>query len=185
MILCKEKHAKAMDKAVFPGCQGGPHNHTTAAIAAALKEAATEEFKAYTEQVVANAAVLADALMGYGFDLVSGGTRNHLMLVDLRSKGITGKQAAKAMDRAGIVCNYNTVPFDDAKPFNPNGLRIGTPSVTSRGMKEDQMRIIASYINQAVENWQDEPYLEAMAEEVKEFCAAFVPPGLKSPVCVG
>jgi glycine hydroxymethyltransferase len=121
---------------------------------------------------------LADALTGYGFQLVSGGTKNHLMLIDLRNKSITGKQAAKAMDRAGVVCNYNTVPFDDAKPFNPNGLRLGTPAVTSRGMKEDEMRTIAAFINRAVENWQDEAVLDATAEEVKAFCAAFVPPGL-------
>ncbi len=178
MILCKAEHAAAIDKAVFPGCQGGPHNHTTAAIAVALLEADTPEFREYAARIVKNASALADALSGYGFQLVSGGTKNHLMLIDLRNKGITGKQAAKAMDRAGIVCNYNTVPFDDAKPFNPNGLRLGTPAVTSRGMKEEEMKKIASFINKAVENWQDEDLLDAMAEEVKTFCAAFVPPGL-------
>lgn len=178
MILCKAEHAKAVDKAVFPGCQGGPHNHTTAAIAVALKEAATDEFKTYQEQVVKNAAALAEALMGFGFKLVSDGTKNHLMLVDLRSKGIKGKKAAQAMDRAGIVCNYNTVPFDDAKPFNPNGLRIGTPSVTSRGMKEAEMVKIADFINRAVENADNEEILDAMAKEVKAFCETFVPPGL-------
>ncbi len=178
MILCREEHAKAMDKAVFPGCQGGPHNHTTAAIAAALLEASQPEFKEYAAQVVKNARALAEGLSSYGFNLVSGGTENHLMLIDLRNKGITGKQAAKAMDRAGIVCNYNTVPFDDAKPFNPNGLRMGTPAVTSRGMKEEEMKQIAGFINKAVENFENEEVLDALAEEVKTFCQAFVPPGL-------
>ena len=134
MILCKAGYAKRIDRAVFPGCQGGPHNHTTAAIAAALREASSDDFKEYARQVVANASVLAGALIDLGFDLVADGTQNHLMLVDLRRKGVTGKQAARAMDRAGIVCSYSTIPFDPAKPFNPNGLRLGTPAVTSRGM---------------------------------------------------
>ncbi|MBI9101485.1 MAG: serine hydroxymethyltransferase [Spirochaetales bacterium] len=178
MILCKEEHAKAIDRAVFPGCQGGPHNHTTAAIAAALKEAATDEFKEYSRQVVANASVLADELMALGFDLVSNGTKNHLMLVDLRRMGVTGKQASRAMDRAGIVCSYSTIPFDDAKPFNPNGLRLGTPAVTSRGMCEDEMKQIAHFISRAIQNRDNEPLLDEMAEEVRAFCSSFTPPGL-------
>lgn len=178
MILCKAEHAKAIDKAVFPGTQGGPHNHTTAAIAVALKEALQDDFKIYAAQVVKNAKALAASLTEDGYNLISGGTENHLMLVDLRNKGVTGKQAAKAMDKAGIVCNYNTVPFDSAKPFNPNGLRLGTPSVTSRGMKEAEMAKIGEFINRAIENREDDSLLEEIAQEVKQFCAAFTPPGL-------
>src|SRR5215475_10324090 len=136
MIMSTEEHAKAIDKAVFPGLQGGPHNHTTAAIAVALKEAATEDFRAYGRQVVANAKALATALQERGFRLISGGTDNHLILIDVTPRGITGKPAAKALHEAGIECNYNTIPFDPRKPFDPSGLRIGTPSVTSRGMRE-------------------------------------------------
>ena len=133
MLMSDEAHAKALDRAVFPGLQGGPHNHTTAAIAVALREAATPEFAAYARQVVANAAALADALVERGFDLVSGGTDNHLILVDLTNKGIGGKPAAKALDRAGIELNYNTVPYDPRKPFDPSGIRLGSPAVTTRG----------------------------------------------------
>ena len=134
MLMSTAEHAKAIDKAVFPGLQGGPHNHTTAAIAVALKEAATEEFSAYAHQIVANAKALADALNERGFDLVTGGTDNHLILVDLTNKGIGGKPAAKALDRAGIELNYNTVPFDTRKPFDPSGIRLGTAAVTTRGL---------------------------------------------------
>ena len=179
MILCKAEHAKAVDRAVFPGCQGGPHNNTTAAIAAALKEAASEDFREYSRQVVSNAAALADELQRLGFDLVTGGTKNHLMLVDLRRTGVTGKQAARAMDRAGIVCSYSTIPFDSAKPFNPNGLRLGTPAVTSRGMMEDEMRKIAGFISLAIRNRNNDAHLDAIAEEVRIFCGPFTPPGLE------
>ncbi len=185
MILCRAEHAAALDKAVFPGCQGGPHNHTTAAIAAALKEASTEEFRDYSARVLENASVLASSLGEYGFDLVSGGTKNHLMLVDLRGKGITGNQAAAALDRAGIVCNANTVPFDGAKPFNPNGIRLGTPAVTSRGMGPGEMREIALFINRAVESARRERELEALSLEVKDFCSGFTPPGLELPSYCG
>src|SRR4029077_18802811 len=133
-------------KAVFPGLQGGPHDHTTAAIAVALKEAATPDFKAYAKQIVANAKALAEELLARGFDLVSGGTDNHLILIDLTNKEITGKKAAKALDRAGIELNYNTVPFDPRKPFSPSGIRLGTPAITSRGMKEAEMREVGRFI---------------------------------------
>jgi len=139
MILCRNEVAAQIDKAVFPGLQGGPHNHTTAAIAVALKEAATADFKAYGHQIVRNAKALAAGLLERGFDLVSGGTDNHLLLLDLTSKKVIGKKAAQALDRAGIIGNYNTVPFDPRKPFSPSGLRLGTPSITSRGMKEADM----------------------------------------------
>ena len=148
--MTKEEHAKAVDFAVFPGLQGGPHNHTTAAIAVALKEASQPEFKAYAHQIVANAKALAAGLIERGFDLVSGGTDNHLILIDLTNKGVFGKPAAKALDRAGIELNYNTVPNDPRKPFDPSGIRLGTPSVTTRGMKEAEMALIAAWIDQVV-----------------------------------
>ncbi len=150
MIMCRSEHAEKIDKAVFPGLQGGPHNHTTAAIGVALKEAATPEFKEYAHQIVRNARAMAEELMAHGFSLVSGGTDNHLILVDLTSKKVIGKKAAQALDRAGIVCNYNTVPYDPRKPFSPSGIRLGTPAVTSRGMKEGEMKQIARWMNQVV-----------------------------------
>jgi glycine hydroxymethyltransferase len=134
MIFCKQEHAAAIDKAVFPGLQGGPHNHTTAGIAVAANEALRPEFKTYAKSIVENAKALGAALAERGFGVVTGGTDNHLLLIDVTSKGVTGKQLAQALDKAGIVLNYNTVPFDPRKPFDPSGVRIGTPSVTSRGM---------------------------------------------------
>src|SRR4051812_7290541 len=151
MIMSTAEHAKALDKAVFPGLQGGPHNHTTAAIAVALQEAATDDFRRYAHAVVENAKALADGLTSRGFNLVSGGTDNHLLLVDLENKSIPGKLAAKALDRGGIELNYNTVPFDPRKPFDPSGVRIGTAAVTSRGMNPDDMDRIAAWIEQVVE----------------------------------
>src|ERR1700749_223169 len=148
MIMSKAEHAKDVDRAVFPGLQGGPHNHTTAAIAVALHEAAQPEFRTYAQQGVSNAKVLADALVARGFDLVSGGTDNHLILMDLTSKGIAGKPAAKAMDRAGLETNYNTVPFDPRKPFDPSGIRIGTPALTTRGLGEEHMPQIAAWMDE-------------------------------------
>ncbi|MEV6980433.1 serine hydroxymethyltransferase [Sphaerisporangium sp. NPDC051017] len=145
-----DDHAKALNKAVFPGLQGGPHNHTTAAIAVALREAAGDDFKVYARQVVANAKALAEELSSRGFELVSGGTDNHLILIDLTSKGVAGKPAAQALDRAGLETNYNTVPFDPRKPFDPSGLRIGTPSITSRGMGEAEMRQIGAWMDEVV-----------------------------------
>src|SRR5258706_1110205 len=145
MLMSDAEHAKALDKAVFPGLQGGPHNHTTAAIAVALHEAAAPSFRDYAHAIVANAKALADALLARGFDLVSGGTDNHLILVDLTNKGIGGKPAAKALDRAGIELNYNTVPFDPRKPFSPSGIRLGTPAITSRGMGTSQMAHVARF----------------------------------------
>ncbi len=139
MIFCKQAHAAAIDKAVFPGLQGGPHNNTTAAIALALKEAAAPEFKQYAAQIVSNARALAATLIERGYNLVTGGTDNHLMLIDLTNKDVTGKIAAKALDAAGIVLNYNAVPYDTRKPFDPSGIRLGSAAVTSRGFKEEQM----------------------------------------------
>src|SRR5690606_36522463 len=147
----------------FPGLQGGPHNHTTAGIAVAAREAATPEFKAYAHQVVANARVLAEELLSRDFDLVTGGTDNHLILIDLTRKGTPGKVAAQALDRAGIVCNYNSVPFDPRKPFDPSGIRIGTPAITSRGMGPDEMRKLAQWMDQVVRAPDDEALLARVA----------------------
>lgn len=178
VVMCKAEHAKAIDRAVFPGLQGGPHNHTTAGIAVAAREASTPEFKAYAHAVVANARVLADELQSLGFQLVTGGTDNHLILIDLTGKGTPGKVAAQALDRAGIVCNYNSVPFDTRKPFDPSGIRIGTPAVTSRGMGADEMKKLARWMDQVVGAPDDEALLARVAGEVKECCEAFPAPGL-------
>ncbi|HWD09786.1 MAG TPA: serine hydroxymethyltransferase [Actinomycetota bacterium] len=178
MFVAKAAHAKELDRAVFPGLQGGPHNHTTAGIAVALHEAAQPEFAAYAQAIVANAAALADALLARGFDLVSGGTDNHLILVDLTNKLVGGKPAAKALDRAGIELNYNTVPFDPRRPFDPSGIRIGTPAVTSRGMGPGEMERIAAWIDEVVSAPDDEGRQARIAAEIREFCQAFPAPGI-------
>jgi glycine hydroxymethyltransferase len=178
MILCRQEHQKAIDRAVFPGLQGGPHNHTTAALAVALKEASQPSFKEYAAQIVANAKALAEGLIERGFELISGGTDNHLLLVDLTRKDVPGRKAARALDRAGIVCNCNSVPFDPRKPFDPSGIRLGTPAVTSRGMREPEMRQIAAWIDQVVENHEDEALLARIAGEVAALCDAHPAPGL-------
>lgn len=179
MILCRAEHAAAIDKAVFPGIQGGPHDSTTAAIAVAMKEAATDAFRSYAAQVVKNAKALADALLSRGFELVTGGTDNHLMLVDLTNKGVPGKQAAKALDAAGLVLNYNAVPFDTRKPFDPSGIRIGTCAVTSRGFTEKEMLFIGEKIDAVVNNVENVELHGAIAREVRELCAGFPAPGLE------
>jgi glycine hydroxymethyltransferase len=178
MILCRQEHQKAIDRAVFPGLQGGPHNHTTAALAVALEEARQPSFKEYAAQIVANARALAEALMERGFALVSGGTDNHLLLIDLTNKQVPGRKAARALDRAGIVCNCNSVPFDTRKPFDPSGIRLGTPAVTSRGMREPEMRQIANWIDQVVGNPDDDGLLARIAGEVTSLCDAHPAPGL-------
>jgi glycine hydroxymethyltransferase len=178
MLMCTAAHQKAIDRAVFPGLQGGPHNHTTAGIAIALREAATAEFKAYAHQIVTNAKALAAALVERGFSLVTGGTDNHLILADLTSKNVSGKIAAKALDVAGIELNYNSVPFDPRKPFDPSGIRIGTPAVTSRGMKEAEMRQIATWMDRVVSAPSDAGLHEKIAGEVRELCAKFPAPGI-------
>jgi glycine hydroxymethyltransferase len=178
MIMCKKEHAAAIDKAVFPGLQGGPHNAATAGIAVAAKEALTPEFKTYAKNVVENAKTLAEALMARGFAVTTGGTDNHLMLIDLTNKGVAGKPAAQALDRAGIVGNYNAVPFDPRKPFDPSGLRIGTPAITSRGMGKGEMEKLAEWIDRVVAKHGDEATLTAVAGEVRELCNHFPAPGL-------
>ena len=179
MIMCRRELAEKIDKAVFPGLQGGPHNHTTAAIAVALKEAATPEFQQYGHQIVRNAKALALDLTERGFNLVSGGTDNHLLLIDLTNKKIIGKKAAQALDRAGIICNSNTVPFDPRKPFSPSGIRLGTPAVTSRGMGEAEMKQIGAWIDQVVAHADDEAAIARVNAEVIEFCRRFPAPGCR------
>ncbi len=179
MIFCKKEHAAAIDKAVFPGLQGGPHNHTTAGIAVAAKEALEPSFKTYCQEVVVNAKALGEALVSRGFDVVSGGTDNHLLLIDLTNKGLPGKPAAQALDKAGIVLNYNAVPFDPRKPFDPSGLRIGTPAVTSRGMGRPEMERLATWMDAVVKAPTDESLLARIAGEVKEACGHFPAPGIR------
>ncbi|MCX5503206.1 serine hydroxymethyltransferase [Streptomyces sp. NBC_00053] len=180
MLLSRAEHARAIDRAVFPGLQGGPHNQTTAAIAVALREAAGPDFRAYAHQVVTNARTLGEELASRGFDLVSGGTDNHLLLIDLTSRGVPGKTAAKALDRAGIVVNHNTVPYDPRKPFDPSGIRIGTPALTSRGVPASEMAAVAEWITRAVEAARtgDEPAIEKVRAEVKELMDGYPAPGL-------
>jgi glycine hydroxymethyltransferase len=182
MLMSTEEHAQAIDKAVFPGLQGGPHDNTTAAIAVALAEASRPGFADYAAQIVANAKVLAGALAERGFDLVSGGTDNHLILVDLTSKDVPGKVVSKALDRARLTCNYNTVPFDTRKPFDPSGIRLGTPAATTRGMREPEMLQIARWIDEGVEAAKrgDETEIERIAGEVLELTRAFPIPGSPS-----
>jgi glycine hydroxymethyltransferase len=176
--MCKAAHQKAIDRAVFPGLQGGPHNHTTAGVAIALHEAHTDAFKLYAHQIVANARALAARLVELGWALVTCGTDNHLILADLTSKGVTGKIGAKALDAAGMELNYNTVPFDPRKPFDPSGIRLGTPSVTSRGMREPEMRQIATWMDAVVGAPADVGLHERIAGEVRELCAKFPAPGI-------
>ena len=170
MILCRAEHAAKIDKAVFPGLQGGPHNAITAAIAVALQEALRPDFTAYAAQCVANARALADGLAAHGFDLVTGGTDNHLVLVDLRNKGIAGKPLAAALDRAGLVGNYNAVPWDDQPPQNPSGLRLGSPAMTTRGFREAEFRRVADWIARVVESGMDEQVIAAVAAETRALC---------------
>ncbi len=173
LILCKEEFKKAIDSAVFPGTQGGPLMHVIAAKAVALKEAASPEFKAYQEQVVKNAKVLAEALGNRGFRIVSGGTDNHLMLVSVRELGLTGLQAERLLDRCSITVNKNTIPFDPEKPFITSGLRIGTPAVTTRGMKEAEMLEIAEIISDVLHNPDDEDILANAKEKVESLTKRF------------
>jgi glycine hydroxymethyltransferase len=173
MILCKAEHAKAIDKAMFPGTQGGPLEHVIAAKAVAFREALQPAFTDYCRQVVANARALAGALVGRGFHVVSGGTDNHLMLLDLRNKGLTGKLAEKALDRAGITVNKNTVPKESQSPFVTSGIRVGTPAVTTRGMKEPEMARIAALIDRVLGDAQSESVLDAVRAEVRELASAF------------
>ncbi len=173
MILCRQELAKAVDKTVFPGMQGGPLMHIIAAKAVAFQEALQPSFKDYQKQIISNARALAGALEENGLRLVSGGTDNHLLLIDVSSLGLTGKKAEKYLDQAGITTNKNTIPFDKEKPFVTSGIRIGTPAVTTRGMKEDDMIKIAGWIKKSLENGDDNSKLQSIAQEIREFTSRF------------
>jgi len=177
MIMSKEELGEKIDKAVFPGLQGGPHNHITAAIAVALKEASTNEFKQYAKQVIKNAKVLSVELMKRGYKIVSGGTDNHLFLVDLsNSKGLEnlgGEQASTLLEGANITLNKNAIPNDPRKPWDPSGIRIGTPALTTRGMKEEEMVKVAEYIDRVLKNRENESVIKKTKEEVKNFACKF------------
>jgi len=173
LIMCKHDYAKTLNSRVFPGSQGGPLMHIIAAKAAAFKEALTPEFKEYQRQIIKNAQAMADELKNQGFRLVSGGTDNHMMLVDLTSAGVTGKEAQEVLDRANITVNKNGIPFDTKGPQVTSGIRIGTPAVTTRGMKENEMRLIASCIADVIKNIHNETKIKAVSEKIKSICAKF------------
>ena len=173
MILCKEKYAKAIDKSIFPGIQGGPLMHVIAAKAVALGEALQPEFKVYTQQIIDNAKALAAALQDKGLTIVSGGTDTHVMLVDVRSTGLTGKEAEHLLDEVGITCNKNTIPFDPASPFVTSGVRLGTPALTTRGLKEDDMKEIADIIATVLQNPEDTAKHQDAAKRVAALCEKY------------
>lgn len=173
MILAKEKFGKAINSQVFPGMQGGPLMHVIAGKAVALKEALSDDFKKYQRQIVANAKALADGLNARGFRIVSGGTDNHLVLIDVNSKGLTGKDCQAALDKANITTNKNTIPFETLSPFVTSGIRIGSPAVTTRGMKENEMKLIADFIADVFDNISDDNKINGIKSKVKELCAAF------------
>ena len=176
LILCKERFAKDIDRAVFPACQGGPHVHAIAALAVALEEAARPDFRVYAQDVIDNAKAMGAAFMERGYRLVTGGTDNHLLLVDLTSKGIGGKAAATAMEAAGIVANANSIPFDKRKPFDPSGVRIGTAAITTRGMNTSHMPAVVGWIDRAIEAREDDAKLAVIRGEVESFCSEFPVP---------
>lgn len=169
----KENIPTLIDRAIIPGIQGGPHNHQTAAIAVALKEAMQPAFKEYASQILKNAKALAEALLSKGFELVTGGTESHLLLINMNNKNVSGKNAEKALGLAGITVNKNTIPFDPRSPFDPSGIRLGTPALTTRGMKEKEMEQVAAWIDEAITNWQDEEKLKKIRNEVKELAKNF------------
>lgn len=178
MIMCKEKYAKQIDKAVFPGLQGGPHDHTTCAKAVCFGEALKPEFQVYAAQIIKNAKALGEALTKLGWKLITGGTDNHLLLADMTGFGITGMQAEEALDKAGITLNKNTIPYDPRGPFNPSGIRFGTPAATTRGMKEPQMQNIAKWMDEAVRNNAKSDVLAKVKDEIKNMCMGFPVPGI-------
>jgi glycine hydroxymethyltransferase len=173
MILCKEKYGRAINRTIFPGLQGGPLMHTIAGKAVVLKEAMTSEFREYQAQIVKNAQAMAEELLSKGYKIVSGGTDNHLMLVDLSGTGITGDQAEKALDRAGITLNKNVIPFDAAPPTITSGIRIGTPIITTRGMKEDDAREVAGFIDRVLKKIDSEEVIREVHEDVRRQCRKF------------
>jgi glycine hydroxymethyltransferase len=173
MVLCREQHAKTLNSKVFPGMQGGPLMHVIAAKAVAFKEALSPEFKEYQTRVVRNAKAMAEELISLGFILISGGTDNHLMLVDLTNKDVTGKDAQEMLDLAWITVNRNTIPFETKSPFVTSGIRIGTPALTTRGMKEDEMRHVARMIARVIEAKGDAAVIEKVRNEVDELTKRF------------
>lgn len=173
VAVTKENIPTLIDRAIIPGLQGGPHNHQTAAIAVALKEAMQPEFKEYAKQVIKNAKTLAEELLKQNYKLITGGTETHLLLIDLNNKNITGLQAEKTLSQAGITVNKNTIPHDPRKPFDPSGIRLGTPAITSRGMKEKEMKNIAGFINRSIINTNNKEELNKIYAEVKEMCQSF------------
>ncbi len=173
MIMCLEKFAKEIDRSVFPGIQGGPHEHIIAAKAVAFKEALKPEFKTYAQQVIRNAQALALALINLGYKIISDGTDTHLMVVDLSTKGLNGKEAEKALEKIGISVSRSTIPNDPNPPYNPSGIRIGTPAITTRGMKEPEMDLVAKYINDAILNKDDDNKLMELSGQIKELAKKF------------
>lgn len=180
ILLCREEYARAIDRAVFPGLQGGPHQHQTAAIAATLGEALAPDFSEYAHDVVANAKALAAALIDRGFDLVSGGTDNHLILLDMTDKGLSGKEAASAWSRAGIVTNANSIPFDKRKPFDPSGVRIGSPAATTRGLDQGHMSQVAEWMDEVVSAPDDDSIAERVRGEVFDLMRRYPAPGCRT-----
>ncbi len=174
VIMCKKDYAEKIDKAVFPGLQGGPHEHVIAAKAVAFKEASLPEFKNYASQIVKNAKALGESLQDKGYRLVSGGTDTHLLLVDVRKAGISGIKAENALEKAGIYCNKNTIPFETGSPWDPSGIRLGTPVLTTRGMKESEMKEVAEFIHLTLTNLDDENKLKEIKQKVKEFCNNYI-----------
>lgn len=174
LILCRNEFAKRIDRAVFPTLNGGPHMNNIASIAVALKEAMSEDFKNYAHQTVKNAQKLADILQNiYGFRVISGGTDSHLLVIDVTNKNIDGKTAAIALEKAGIECNYSTIPYDTRPPANPSGIRLGTPILTTIGMKEDDMNTVAAYINKVLDNYDKDDVLATVKEQIAEWVLSF------------
>lgn len=173
IIMCKEKFAKQVNSAVFPGMQGGPHDHITAAKAVAFGEALRPEFTEYSKQIIVNAQVMAEEFISLGYKIISGGTDNHLMVLDLNNKGLVGKEAEKILEKIGVSVSRSTIPNDPNPPLDPSGLRLGTPAVTTRGMKEKEMKIIVGYIDEALMNKTDEARVNDLKKAVKELCAKF------------
>ncbi len=173
LILAKEKYAKAINSLVFPGSQGGPLMHVIAGKAVALKEALSDEFKEYQNQIIKNAKVLSETIKNNGFRIVSGGTDNHVMLIDVNSKGLTGKDCQIALDKANITTNKNTIPFETLSPFVTSGIRVGTPAVTTRGMKEEEMKLIGNYICEVLSNINNDDKIKEVKNKVKDLCAKF------------
>jgi glycine hydroxymethyltransferase len=173
MVMCRKEYAASLDACIFPGMQGGPLMHVIAAKAVAFSEASTEEFRDYQKRIVANAAVIAEALLEHGFNLVSGGTDNHLILLDLTSLGMTGAQAQEVLEQAGMTVNKNAVPFDRQPPGISSGIRIGTPAVTTRKMGPNEMRLIGSLIARVLTNPSDEKMIARTRQEVAELCDQF------------